>query len=216
MIFWRRVFVAMVAILMIGSAAEATPLDLTSQAWDILASNLSITITSTSFDVDGIAALNAPPGSGDLFTLDDGTFNFPDIQDARYHLHASLNGAGVLTAGTLTIKGGVAALGIAHGTLLEASLTKMGFNDGPHDTTGIFEFLGDVTGGLSQFGPHVGVILQAFDLPAEWTIPTNVTLVGFGSSDNFSVPEPSTVWILVMSACTIGVVARRRARKLAS
>jgi len=32
------------------------------RVWDILASNLSITITSTSFDVDGIAALNAPLG----------------------------------------------------------------------------------------------------------------------------------------------------------
>jgi hypothetical protein len=217
-IFWRRAFVAMVAILTIGTAAEGAPLDLTSQAWDILASNLSVTITPTSFDAEGIAALDALPGLGDTFTLDDGTFDFPDVQDARYLIHASLNGAGALTSGTLTIKGSISGLGIPYGTLLEANLTTMGFNDGPHDTTGIFEFLGDVTGGLGQFGPHIGVILQAFDLPDGWTIPSVTTFEGFGSSDNFTfarayVPEPSALVILAVSVGAIGLITRRRVRK---
>lgn len=221
MIFWRRTFVALVAMLSMGTAAEAAPLNLTSQAWDILASNLTVTMTPTSFDAEGIAALDALPGLGDTFTLDDGTFDFPDVQDARYLIHASLNGAGALTSGTLTIKGSVSGLGIPYGTLLEANLTTMGFNNGPHDTTGIFEFLGDVTGGLGQFGLHVGVILQAFDLPDGWTIPSVTTFEGFASSDNFSfarayVPEPSAAVILAMSAGAIGFITRRRARKTAS
>ena len=152
-----------------------------------------------------------------------------------YSLTASITPAGFLTSGSLTINGDV---GSGDQILLSGSLSSgwsgpsgvWGFQDPSEGAPrNIFEFLFTVTGGdnanvlqdVGGIGAGGGVIINADfgdgsqQFTGDWlTSFQNADGGNGGVSDNFAVPEPSSVSLLLLAGGPLGVVARRSRLKI--
>ncbi len=204
--------IPVIGILLFSSVTWAAPLDLASSPPDILAGFIDVMYEpateqfsasgfSASFDIDGSA--NPAP------QLDDG--------NGIYTIDATINGAGELVSGTVSIGGTFSPLSYSSGTLLTGVLTDFGFSA----TDQPLEFTFDVTGGdaaglYGGIGSEGGIILSLVDgFDGTWGIYFDnnygMGMSGFGSavSDNFAmVPIPGALWLL--GSGLIGLIGLRR------
>jgi hypothetical protein len=205
---------------------------------------LSLSTTLPSLAAGSLLDLVSPEGGPDLFlapldvSYDAGSSAFevagwtsgytvPDTAPdgmpvvGAFTLSAVINGAGVLTGGTLTALGD---FGDGEQTLLTAALTP-GASGTAFDVNSLgtqFSFLFTVTGGtlVNDFGGlnAAGAInlypwFGRGDIPFScWTSSfcNNHSGAGYGNgvSDCFPVPEPSTITLGLMGAA-LGAAARR-------
>lgn len=185
--------------------AAASPLGLTLlDQPDVFSSFLSVSYNAAS---DEFLAIGTS-----LSLDDDGVGPAINIANGTFDITATIDGTGTPTAGTLTITGDVLGFGP---TLLTADLTAFGFFDSPGGD--IFEFLFDVTGGdlaIPQFygapgpGSIAGVIMDAMgsNFGGTFDVDFDNGFFGFGVSDTAMVPEPATLFLVLIA----GAFVRRR------
>lgn len=167
-------------------------------------------------DVTYDAGTDSLLASGFALRLDDdGSVPPEDIVGGSFDLTATINDSGVLSAGSLTIGGTVAALGFNSGTLLTGNLTQFGFpNPGGGET---FEFLFNVTGGdayaLYGSGSLPGGVLLHFtgfqgSFAGNFDNLTAGPGTGSGESDVAPVPEPNTLALILLGLGMAGCARR--------
>ena len=206
-------------LLLFGSIGQAAPLNLTLlDTPDIVSDFIDVTYDAAgdSFVATGFARELDDDGSVPPENIVNGTFN----------LAATIDAAGNLVSGSLTIGGTVASLGFNSGTLLTGTLTDFGF---PNVGSDPFEFLLDVTGGdaAGLYGSvPAGVILSGtgfsepglsgdfngdFDnLALIDDVPTPGT--GRAVANVAPVPLPAAVWLFGTGLLALVGVGRRRAQ----
>ena len=202
------------ALVLAGSGAKASLLNLDPSTPDFMTSFLSVSYNAgnSNFLASGLTT-DYQGGSAAL------------VNAGNYSLSATINHSGVLTGGSLLIKGDI---GSGDETLLTGTLktgpggTAFGFQD-PSDAPprNLFEFLFTVTGGdpviVNDFGgPGIanrGVIVTAefqnggTPFTGVWTSSFNNN--GSGFSDNFApVPEPASASLLLLGGALL--LAKRR------
>ena len=139
---------------------------------------------------------------------DDGIGTAASISDGLFDLIATIDAAGNLSAGTLSIMGD---LGSGLQTLLTGDLTAFGFPD-PGDGD-FLQFGFDVTGGslAGLYGDSGGTMLWFAGFSGSFASDFTNDSWGFGGmgvSDTKSVPEPATM--LLMLAGLGGLFAFRK------
>lgn len=198
-----------------GSAAQAAPLN--------LVLNDTPDIVSSFIDVAYDAVTDTLTASGFALELDDdGSIPAEAIAGGSFDLVATIDGAGVMTAGSLTISGTVATLGYNSGTLLTGTLTDFGFPDAGGDP---LEFLFDVTGGdaAGLYGGGSltgGIIMSATGFTGDFTsdfsnLISGIPGTGSGVADVAPVPVPAAVWLFGSAVLGLAGIGRRRAQKQA-
>lgn len=188
--------------------AQAFPLNLTSGSPDIASGFISTSYNAGTglFSASGFATTYLPNGQPGPPS--------DAIAGGSFDITANISNAGVLSAGTLTIGGTVAAQGFNSGTLLTGTLSALGFNPAGGDP---FEFLFNVTGGdaAGSFGTSGGVILNAGAGSFLGTFANSFTSAPFaGVADTFGVngvPEPASYLLLLAGLLGIAV-SRQRAK----
>jgi len=189
--------------------ASATPLQLELlQFPDVVSGFLDVTYSSGSdtLSISGFALELDDDGVGEALTIQGGLFD----------LTASIDAAGALSAGTLTISGAVPSLGFDSGTLLTGVLTAFGFPDSGGDP---LEFVFAVTGGdlagLYGTGP-AGLIVGQSGFGASFASDFDNLLggpgTGAGVSNAAPVPEAGTALLLGVALGGLGWSGRRRSR----
>ncbi|MCY2930128.1 MAG: PEP-CTERM sorting domain-containing protein [Planctomycetota bacterium] len=124
---------------------------------------------------------------------------------------ANVNSGGGLfgsPGGTLVINGVIPQIGIyAPVDLLRADLTAFGFSGATSST--VFEFTGNVTGGVLQaaFSPEVGIIINPGITSFNGSFLGDFTGSG-GTVDTFRIPEPATMSLLALAGPAL--LRRRR------
>lgn len=196
------------AFLMLGTTAQAAPLNLTlNNVPDIISSFIDVTYTAST---DSFSA------SGFALELDDDGIGLPEaIAGGTFNLSANINASGVLSGGSLTIGGTVASLGFNSGTLLTGDLTAFGFPGAGGDP---LEFLFDITGGdaAGLYGSLPGgIILSDAGFTGDFTndfdnLIGGVTGTGIGVSDVAPVPLPAAVWLFGSGLLGLAGIGRRR------
>jgi hypothetical protein len=192
---------ALLSFALVCLPAQATPLNLTVGTPDIMADFIAVNYVAG-------AAGNNFTASGWAETLDFDGIAPPDYnigEPQGYDIVAHVTTAGVATGGTLTITGTVNS-GSPNGSndplssdlgspLLTGTLTAMGY---PVSGSGELEFLFTVTGGAAAplFGSQVGVKLNESGYVGLWT--ADFSNSGEGVTDNFAVPEPMTIAMLLL------------------
>ena len=200
--------------LIVGSVAQAAPLNLTLNDFpDIVSGQIDVTYN---------ALTDAFDASGFAFELDDdGSVPAEAIAGGTFDLTATIDASGNLTGGTLSIGGTVASLGFTSGTLLTGTLTDFGF---PNVGSDPFEFLLDVTGGDAAGlygGVPAGVILSGTGFDGDFNgnfdnlalldgVPTPGT--GTAVADVAPVPLPAALWLFGTGLLGLIGVSRRRAQ----
>ncbi len=159
---------------------------------------------SVSFD----AATDALIASGTAFELDlDGGAPLP-ITGGTFDLNASINDAGEVGGGDLSIGGMVG--GFSGPSLLTGSLLDFGFADGGGM---ILEFLFTVEGGdlateYGGVGAQFGVIMDLGDnYSGDWT--QDLDVIASAVADAAPIPAPAGLALLGVA----GVLGRRRRRR---
>ncbi len=181
-------------ILMVGPA-QATPLNLPLFNFpDISSAGIFVTFDSATeiLTADGTAA------SFD----DDGVGPQESISLGIYHIEATIDDLGIVSAGLLEITGTLASLSSPTGILLTGNLIDLGFNPVPDST---LEFLCDVTGGdlAPFFGSMVVSKLSGSGFGGSFASDFTNELFpgagfGFGVNNlNSVVPEPGTFLLLL-------------------
>lgn len=214
-----RAYGVVVAVLtfvcVFAGSAGADLLNLTQQPPDITMNfcyvsysagtgQLSVAGDPVTIDYDG----TAPP---DYDIIDDGA-QLPVFQISIY-----VGSDGKLVdamPSTLLISGQIDKPGEVFETLLTGSVTEFGYD--PNSPNRVFEFVFSVTGGslAGEFGPYVGVILDAGAYQSgkafAGSFSADFANTGLGVADAFPVPEPATGALLLVGLA--GVVIRRRRR----
>ena len=160
-------------------------------------------IVSGFIDVAYSAASDTLTASGFALELDDnGVPPTVPIDGGSFSLSATVNDAGTLLAGSLTIGGTIPSLGAVSGTLLTGTITKLG----AEGATGLVEFLLDVTGGdlASLYGAVAGGILGTTGFTGSWA--SDFSASG-ASADVAAIPLPAALWLLLPALLTL---VRRR------
>ncbi len=196
--------------LLLGSAAQAAPLNLTLNDFpDIVSGFIDVTYNA------GTGSFSA---SGFALTLDDdGVGAAEDITGGTFDLSATIDAAGSLSGGMLSIGGTVASLGFNSGTLLTGNLTAFGFPNAGGDP---LEFLFDVTSGeaASLYGSVPGgIILSATGFTGNFNADFDnliggITGTGSGVADVAPVPLPAAVWLFGAGLLGLVGLGRNRAR----
>ncbi|MCC6320758.1 MAG: hypothetical protein IT438_04900 [Phycisphaerales bacterium] len=194
---------ALALLTSVSAPALAAPLNLNLARPDITSGFISVTYNATT---DVLQA------TGTAIAIDFDGVNPPDhaITAGTFTLTASVNSAGSLVGGTLTIGGTIPALG-AGAPLLTANLTSFGFSSSP--LTQIFEFTGSVTGGsqAAAFGPSMGTILflgGGFNGTFNSNF-NNGNFFGQAAADTARIPAPGAG---AAAIGLLGLAARRRRR----
>ena len=197
--------------LLMGSAAQAAPLNLTLLDFpDIVSQFIDVTYDSLtdSFDATGFALELDDDGSVPAEAIADGTFGLAATIDA---------GGNLIGGGSLTIGGTVASLGYNSGTLLTGTLTAFGFPNAGGDP---LEFLLDVTGGDAAGlygGAPAGVILGGGtgfggDFSTDFdNLFNSQPGTGTAVADVAPVPLPAALWLFGTGLLGLIGVGRRRA-----
>ena len=192
-------------LLLFGSIGQAAPLNLTLlDTPDIVSSFIDV---SYSADTDTLTA------SGFALELDDdGSVPPEGILNGTFNLNATIDAAGSLSGGSLTIGGTVPTLGFNTEPLLTGTLTEFGFPDAGGDP---LEFLFTVTGGdagdlYGGVGAVGGVIMSATGFGGSFDIDWSNT--GSGVADVAPVPLPAALWLFGAGLMGLVGVSRRRAQ----
>ena len=188
------VAVCLLLFLSLGSA-QATPLNLPLFDFpDISSAGIFVTFDTGSdlFTADGTAASFDDDGVGPQESISSGT----------YHIEATIDDLGIVSAGVLEITGTLASLSSPTGILLTGNLIDLGFNPLAGST---LEFLFDVTGG--DLAPFFGslVVSKLSDSGFGGSFASDFTNelfpgagFGFGVNNlNSVVPEPGTFLLLL-------------------
>ena len=185
--------------LLLGSAAQAAPLDLLlADSPDIFSSGINVDYTASSGVFSAI-------GTASTFE-DDGVGPATPISGGGFDLTASIDTSGVLSGGTFSIDG---TLGAFTGTLLTGTLTGLGFPSiGNGDP---LEFLFDVTGGdlASAYGTSGGIILSNSGFTGFASDFINTPFTGVADTGTV-VPVPAAVWLFGSGLLGLIGIARRR------
>ncbi|MHC4696042.1 MAG: PEP-CTERM sorting domain-containing protein [Planctomycetota bacterium] len=194
-----------ILVLAIGvGAAQAVPLDL-----DLLDYP---DITSGFIDLSYDASSDLFEATGSALQLDDdGSVPPEDILQGSFDLSATIDEAGILKSGSLTIGGVVPSLGFNSGTLLTGDLTDFGFRSAGGDP---LEFLMDVSGGdaAGLFGAKpAGVILTNTGFGGSFDADFGNSGGVLALADVAPIPLPGTLGLSLVGAGVIGAVRRRRA-----
>jgi hypothetical protein len=162
-------------------------------------------IATTNVQVDYVAASDSFTASGVPGQLNDGV-GLPIIFLGEFDLLASIDDSGILSGGSLVIKGVVA--GGATGTLLTADVVDVGFSDVGGDP---LQFLISITGGeLADLYPAVaGVVIDGSGFTG---FADDFSNNGLGTADTAPIPEPSTAALLALGLTAFGA-ARSRGRR---
>lgn len=195
-------FPAFATFVVAAAVAQAVPLNLSPSYPDML-------VTSNTVTYDAAVNLFTAKGRPLTFTITSPTaINITNTTTSAYMLTATIDEAGVASAGTLTVSGKIASLGATSGTLLTGMYQDFGYGTGPSGDP--FEFIFSVTGGdLASYyggiGGQIGVLIGA----------GSTGFAGFAGSfsngsgatnDTFYVPEPVSLSLLAL----VGFVLRRR------
>ena len=210
MIFKQRLALAalLAAFSFVSLPASALPLEL----------NLADTpdIVSAFIDVNYDAGSGALTADGFALQLDGGGGLFP-VAGGLFDLNATVDSAGNLIGGTVSILGTIAGLGFNSGTLLTGSLSALGFPDAGGNP---LEFLFDVTGGdaAALFGSVGGIILGASGFDGDWATDFDNLIAGIpgtgqGSADTAGLPvsEPGILLLQALGLTMLLLARRRRA-----
>lgn len=199
----HHLIIAVASVLLAAALpAAAAPLGLTTIS--------APDITSGFIDVSYNASSETFLASGFALTLDDDGVGASDNIDpaGSFNITATIDNAGVLSSGSLTIDGSVLGFGPS---LLIGSLTDFGFLDGGGD---LFEFLFTIDGGdlatlYGDVGPVVGVILDANGSTFTGSFATDFDNnfgspgLGQGVSDAAPIPEPATLFLVLIAGALI-------------
>jgi hypothetical protein len=168
-------------------------------------------IASSFINVSYDAGLDTLTASGIATTYEDGSGQV-SILPGSFDLTATIDAAGVLSGGSLTIGGD---LGGGVTTLLTGGLTAFGFPDPPATGDDIFEFLfavtgGDLAGAYGGVGSTGGVILaltsDVFDGSFDASFETD------GALSDTGVPEPGTLALVLLGCVGLAAAAGRDRR----
>lgn len=212
--FSRRVLgvLALMALLAFSRSASATPLNLALKPEpDIFSAFLDVAYTSAS---------GAFVANGYAVNLTSGGATIP-ISGGSFFLEATIDAAGILSGGSLTIAGTLAGYA---SPLITGDIALFGFDDTPGNEPDPFEFLIDTTGGdlAGLFGPTFGVILTLnsplLTDPAGGTNPAGGTVFGndfastsyAGVADIAPIPEPSSSVLALVGGFVVMQQLRRR------
>jgi hypothetical protein len=193
--------------LLLGSAAQAAPLNLTLNDFpDIVSSFIDVTYN---------AGTDAFTASGFAQELDDdGSMPAEAIAGGTFNLIATIDASGAMSGGSLSIGGTVSSLGFNTGTLLTGNLTDFGFPDAGGDP---LEFLFDVTGGdaavlYGGVGAVGGVIMGATGFGGSFDSDFDNLRDGAGSgvANVAPIPVPAAVWLFGSGLVGLAGLGRRR------
>lgn len=153
--------------------------------------------------------------SGFAFELKDGS-GVRQINGGLFDLGATIDNSGILSGGTLTIGGTIAALGFNSGTLLTGTLTALGFPGNGGDP---LEFLFDVTGGdaAGLYGSSAGIILSNSGFSGSFAADFDNLLgglagTGYSLADTAptAMPVPAALWLFGSGLLWLAGMTRRR------
>jgi hypothetical protein len=178
-----------------------------------------VSLINVSYDAD-TDLFHAGIAAGGLLTIDqDGVLPTPDhtIFNSTFDLFATIDDAGIASAGTLSLSGNYDSPAGPAVSLASTTLTGFGYDP----STGVFSFLFDnTTGTLPGFGPLLGINLSGNfpgSNPSGFVSDfSNVGSVGgLGTADVFTpvVPEPSSMLVWLMCSAMGGLAGWRRARR---
>ena len=202
--YGRRVFLTCVGAVMLlmgvlGATGQAAPLNLTlTSAPDIFSGFIDVTYTASS---DQFLA------QGFSLKYYDGTAT-NDIPNGDFNITATIDGAGVVSSGSLSITGTVQNT-IYSGVLLTGNVSAFGFRNTGGDP---FEFTFNITGGslAPVFGAQVGLILEAHStFNGSFAANFNNLLGGTPGTGSVTsdvapvIPEPSTNFLVVLAGCLL-------------
>ena len=190
--------------------------------------DVTVSRISVSYDA-GTDLLHAGIAPGGLLTIDqDGVLPTPDhtLFNSTFDVFVTIDGAGVPSAGTLSLSGNYDAPGGPVVSLTSNTLTGFGYDP----STGDFSFLFDnAIGSVPGFGSVIGINLAGnFPVSNPSGFVSNFNNVGqlggLGNADVFTplvinpvvitpVPEPSSMIVWSICSALAGLSISRRARR---
>jgi len=164
-------------------------------------------IVSGFMDINYAAAGDTLTANGTaLEMLIDDTPTIEAIVGGSFDLTAAIDDSGLLSGGSLTIGGSIAALGFNSGTLLTGTLNAFGFNPAGNP----LEFLFAVTGGdaAGLFGDTGGVILSDTGFGGSFDTDWGST---YAIADTAPpIPIPAALWLFGSGLLALFGITRRR------
>jgi hypothetical protein len=196
-------FVALLfASVAVTSSSQASLINLTQGYPDIFSAGVSVTYNA------GTDAFNL---HGQSLTLTQTDLTVHTITSGVFDISMTVATGGVISpGGTIAITGTVPDVGATSGTLLQGTITQIGYSNPPGGN--IFEFLFTATGGdLLPAGAHGGVVVDSWNAKAtgfNGSFDANFSnTAAWGVADAY-LPEPATMAFLAFGATTLALCRR--------